>query len=163
MTQYPIFIDFECSNPDEDGFPIAVCWSLPDGQVKTTLITPEDHWLNSSSHLFDDERVNLDDLMMHGVSALEVIREMQGDIDQDVVYSDALGEDEHWLEMLFSAYEIEPAFRVESAPQLYTVGFEPWMDMKQQWLEDQGLDNYQSEANVVAMLNLHQQLEDQQY
>lgn len=158
MTQYPIFIDFECSSPDEDGFPIAVCWSLPDGQVKSTLIAPDDQWLSSNNHLFDDERIDLDDLMLHGVSPLAVVREMQADIDADTIYSDTLGEDGHWLDMLFSAYEIEPTFQIEPASSLYEQSFEHWQDLKQQWLEEQGLDAYQSEANVIAMLNLHQQL-----
>ncbi|MBB1486061.1 hypothetical protein [Oceanospirillum sediminis] len=160
MTRFPIFIDFECSSPDDDGFPIAVCWSLPDGQVKSTLIIPEDHWLQGQSYLFDDERISLDDLMMHGVSPLEVIREMQSDIDTDTVYSDGLGEDEHWLEMMFSAYGNEASFHITAAPLLYNIEYEHWQENKQQWLEDQGLDNYQSEANVVAMLNLHQQLKE---
>lgn len=164
MTRFPIFIDFECSSPDDDGFPIAVCWSLPDGQVKSTLITPEDDWLHSQHHhLFDDERVTLDDLMMHGVSALDVIREMQADIEEDTVWSDGQGEDHRWLEMLFSAYNMEPSFQLTAAPGLYNMEFEHWQENKQQWLQDQGMDNHHSEANVVAMLNLHQQLEDLQF
>lgn len=156
MNQFPIFLDFECSSPDEDGFPIAVSWSLPDGQVKSTLISPEDHWLDYESSHFDDHHLDIDDLMLHGVSALEVIRELQADIDADVVYVDGLGEDEHWLDKLYQAYQMEPQFALEPAYSLYETDSEAWIDQKQTWLEENGLDPYQSEANVVAMLHLHQ-------
>lgn len=130
MTQYPIFIDFECSSPDEDGFPIAVCWSTSDGQVKSTLITPEDEWLDSQSHQFDDARISIDDLMLHGVSALEVIRELQGDIDTDVIYVDGNGEDEHWLDLLFDSYQMTPQVAVEPAPSLYQTDYEQWRQIR---------------------------------
>ncbi|WP_028303325.1 hypothetical protein [Oceanospirillum maris] len=160
MTQYPIFIDFECSSPDEDGFPVAVCWSTPDGQVKSTLITPEDSWLESQSHLFDDSRIDINDLMLHGVSPLAVIRELQGDIDTDVVYVDGSGEDEHWLDMLLDSYQMNAQVAVEPAPSLYDVSYDEWVQIRDEWLAERGMDPYQSEANVLAMLHLHQVLTD---
>ncbi len=158
MTQFPIFIDFECSSPDEDGFPIAVCWSTPDGQVKSTLITPEDDWLDSSSHQFDDAGIDIDDLMLHGVSALEVIRELQADIDTDIVYVDGAGEDEHWLDMLFDSYQMNTSFALEPAASLYDVGYDHWQDLRNEWMAERGMDPYQSEANVLSMLFVHQTL-----
>ena len=160
MTQYPIFIDFECSSPDDDGFPIAVCWSTPDGQIKSTLIAPEDEWLDSLSHHFDDARLNIDELMIHGVSALEVIRELQGDIDTDSVYVDGAGEDEHWLDMLFDSYQMSADVAVEPAFSLYALDNESWLDLRNEWLSDRNMDPHHSEANVLAMLHLHQVLSD---
>lgn len=158
MTRFPIFIDFECSSPDADGFPVAVCWSTPDGQVKSTLITPEDDWLESGNHLFDDGRLDIDDLMLHGVSALEVIRELQTDLDTDVVYVDGSGEDEHWLDMLFDSYQMTPQVALEPAASLYVVGYEHWQILRNEWLAERGMDPYQSEANVLSMLFVHQTL-----
>lgn len=158
MNPYPIFIDFECSSPDADGFPIAVSWSTPDGQIKNTLITPEEDWLDNHSPLFDDGRITPDELMLHGVSALEVIRELQSDIDSDVIYSDGAGEEEHWLDMLFDSYQMNLQFAVEPASSLYEIGSEHWLDLKHEWQAERGMDAYTAEANVVAMLHLHANL-----
>ena len=94
--------------------------------------------------------------MLHGVSALEVIRELQGDIDSDIVYVDGSGEDEHWLDMLFDSYQMNVQFAFEPAASLYEIGFEHWQDLRSEWMTERGMDPYQSEANVLSMLHVHQ-------
>ena len=114
---FPLFIDIEASTPDENGFPVSISWSLPDGQLKTALLIPDDEWdpWENVSHDID-----LQHLFDQGVSGPDVIRELNEDLDGQTVYIDGLDEDEHLIEKLFETYEQSIGFEIASVTELFS-------------------------------------------
>ena len=41
----PRFLDIEYCQTDDVLFPVAMAWSLEDGQMKTVVIAPADEWI----------------------------------------------------------------------------------------------------------------------
>src|SRR5690606_3949662 len=63
---YPQFIAIDGSSFEEHAHPVAIAWSLPDGQIKTTLIAPEDDWDDWDISLQDLHGINPDTLYQRG-------------------------------------------------------------------------------------------------
>ncbi len=84
--KYPLIIAFEMSSYEDDAFPVAVAWSLPEGQIKSTLISPDEEWLEQ---LYDQGGAGIDpeQLLLEGHSAKSVIEELQLDLGDERLYS----------------------------------------------------------------------------
>ena len=113
---FPLFIDIEASSPDEKGFPTSISWSLPDGQLKTVLIIPDDEWEPWDNA---DANIDLQHLFDQGVSGPDVIRELNEDLDGQTVYVDGLDEDENLIELLFDTYESSIGFELATLRELF--------------------------------------------
>lgn len=77
-----LIIACEMSSYEDDAFPIAISWSLPDGCIKSSLIRPEDEWLEQTDHL----EIDPDQLMMEGHSAKAILEELQEDRQNEPLY-----------------------------------------------------------------------------
>lgn len=100
---YPLIIAFEMSGDHDGAFPLAVAWSLPDGSIKSTLIQPEDEWLDSSEEHYLD--IDTDRLFEQGHGAKAVLEELQLDREQEPLYSPGHYTVERALERLYDAVE----------------------------------------------------------
>jgi hypothetical protein len=98
---YPLIIACELSSYEEDAFPVAIAWSLPDGSIKTTLISPEEEWLERADHL----EVDPDQLLMEGHSAKAVLQELQLDRQDEPLYCIDPEQTEQALEQLYSSLD----------------------------------------------------------
>lgn len=149
---FPAFLAIETG---DDALPVAIAWSLPDGQIKYTLIQPLESWDDG-----DDLALNgydLDTLHANGERPLDVIRELEADHFEAVLYVSGVGEEHDALERLFSEYGINPFVTLEYASRLYdNVDTETWQDARNDYLIDEGLPPMQADNEVLAMLNLHQ-------
>lgn len=156
---YPLFLDLEGSSYDEESYPIAASWSLPDGQIKSVLIVPEDDWVDWDPGNLAARGITRDHLFEQGYSALEVIREMVLDLADAQVYCDGLDYDQELLERLFDAYGEEPNFELLPIGGLIRdYGYERFLEFREQLLVAEGRSPYESENNVYAMLRLAHEL-----
>jgi len=114
---YPLFLDIDISTPDEGGFPTAIVWSLPGGQMKSVIISPDDDWSPWDN---TDGSVDVQHLMDQGVSGPDIIREMNDDLDGQTVFVDGLDEDENALELLYETYGESLSFEVEPITKLFS-------------------------------------------
>lgn len=152
LNRRPQFLDIESSSYDEDSFPICVAWSTPDGQIKNILVMPDDEWSPQDSPLPEETLQHLYD---HGVSGIDIIREMNCDLDGKAVFVDGIGYDSELLEKLFEAFDEEPTFEIASIGELFTSrSFEDIMDNRKQVIQDNSLDTDQAEHNVLSLLML---------
>lgn len=156
---YPLFIDFEASSYEEDSYPIAVSWSLPDGQIKSVLIIPEDDWTDWDPGNAMARGITREHLFEQGFSALDVIREMNEDLADAQVFIDGLDYDQELLDRLFEAYGETPAFELVSVGELFrSYGYEHFLEFREQLFLATGMSPYDSESNVLAMLKLADEL-----
>ncbi|MFD2230734.1 hypothetical protein [Alkalimarinus sediminis] len=148
----PQFIDIESSSYDEECFPTCIAWSLPDGQIKNVLVMPDEDWSPQDSPL-DEE--TLQHLYDHGVSGIDIIREMNQDLDGKPVYIDGIDYDTDLLEQLYDTFDEEPTFELTPVTSLLTSkGFEEIMDSKNLIMQENNLNIKHAEHNVLALLIL---------
>jgi len=153
---YPQFLDIEISTPDEGGFPTSISWSLPDGQLKSVLIAPDDDWEPWDNA---DPAVDIQHLLDQGVSGPDVIRELSDDLDGQTVFIDGLDEDERVLELLYETYQQSLSFEVASITQLFTQhNIESLLAMRNDIANELQLDLEVIDDNVRALIFLSQQL-----
>ncbi len=149
---FPSFIDIEFSSPDEGGFPTAITWSLPNGQIKSVLLIPDDEW-EPWDHA--DSHIDLQFLFDQGVSGPDLIRELNTDLDGKTVFIDGLDEDEQLLELLYETYHNELSFEVASITQLFTShSLEELLAHRNQLASENQLDLDSIEDCVRALLHL---------
>jgi hypothetical protein len=94
-----VFIDFEASSLNDDGYPIEVGWVFEDGRTESHLIKPAPGWTD-----WDDEAETL-----HGISRAElqagtphdvVAHRVLDELGQHAVYATAPSWDGKWLSVL---------------------------------------------------------------
>ncbi len=146
--QHSQFLDIESSSYDEEGFPIAISWSLNDGSIKSIMIMPDDDWLeDETSHADIDIQHYLD----QGVSGIDIVREMNEDLGGQTVFVDGIDDDARLLAKLCETFDTEPDFEVAPAYSL-AEDADSFYEERLTLLEQEGLDNQSSRDNVMAML-----------
>ncbi|MEH6649270.1 MAG: hypothetical protein V7707_04500 [Motiliproteus sp.] len=94
-----LIIACEMSSYEDDAFPIAISWSMADGCIKTSLIRPEDEWLEQSGYL----EIDPDQLMMEGHSAKAILEELQEDRNNEPLYSIDIEQTQKALDLLYDS------------------------------------------------------------
>ncbi len=84
--KYPLIIAFEMSSYEDDAFPIATTWSLNNGQIKSTLISPDEEWLDQLYEQGDILETDPDTLIHEGHSPKSVMEELQLDMEDSPLY-----------------------------------------------------------------------------
>jgi hypothetical protein len=154
--QLPQFIDLDLSTTDDGGFPTALSWSLPNGQIKSVLIIPDDDW-NPWENA--DGSVDIQLLMDNGVSGPDAIRELNEDLDGQTVYVDGLDEDEVMLELLYDTYNHSLSFEVASISQLFTQHpFEELLSLRNDIAQQHQFDIERIEDKVKSLVFVSDQL-----
>ena len=77
-----LIIACEMSSYEEDAFPISISWSLADGCIKTSLIRPEEEWLDQAEYL----EIDPDQLLRDGHSPKAILEELQEDRGDEPLY-----------------------------------------------------------------------------
>ena len=157
-ASFPAFLFIEVG---DDNLPLAVGWSLPDGQIKHTLLQPLESWDGDLGALAD---YTLDTLHGSGERPLDVIRELEEDHYGERLYVSGLNDDEAALERLFSVYGLSPFVTIMPVDTLYP-GIDPeqWRDMRSDILQEQGLTPMQADHELLIMLIAHQRLTGEEY
>lgn len=100
---YPHFIAIDPSSYEEEAHPIAIAWSMSDGQIKTTLIQPDDGWDDWDYALEDIHGISRDTLYQRGETAWSVVRELEADLENPKLISDDSETVEILLEKIYEA------------------------------------------------------------
>lgn len=87
--EYPQFIAIDASSFEEHAHPVAIAWSLADGQIKTTLISPDDDWEEDWDNCLQDlHGITPETLYQRGETTWSVVRELEEDLANPYLYAD---------------------------------------------------------------------------
>jgi hypothetical protein len=93
---YPQFIALDSSH-GEQAFPVAISWSLEDGQLKSVLIIPDDAW-EPWEH--NQSQYDTDYLINHGATCPEILQELLSDMESHELFASDLEQDLALLEKI---------------------------------------------------------------
>ncbi len=113
-SAFPYCVDFEASGLHPESYPIEAGWSLPDGTVKSMLISPASvpHWTHWDFNAeYATHRLSRARLIEVGHEPRAVADAMNDDLKGLTVYSDNIANDEFWCDVLFEAAEVEREFQ----------------------------------------------------
>ncbi len=157
--QIPLFIDVEASSLEENSYPIACAWSLPDGRIKNVLIIPEDDWEDWDVCTEDVHGLSREHLFLHGHTCKDVAQEMNEDLDGETVYCHDYYYDQLWIQRLFDAAGSDPQFELapfsERFPELDEYALE---DYRRDLQEELNLRPHQAEEEVHLLQRLYLRL-----
>ncbi|MCH8531680.1 MAG: hypothetical protein LAT65_12590 [Saccharospirillum sp.] len=152
----PIFLAFEVTD-QEQGYPYAVAWSLPNGLYKSVLLKPEDDWLidwesGQNSH----GAPALQDLLERGETVLDVLKEWGEDFDKGEVYSEDPALAQYCLDMMYDAYGKDVAVEVIPAVEAFE-GYDAMdIDDQRRWIMDtEGLNAVGAEDVTRTLIHLY--------
>ncbi len=148
--RFPVFIDTDASTFDDNGFPIAIAWSLPDGQLKSVLVIPDDEWDPWENA---DPHIDLQHLFDQGITGADIVRELNEDLDGQTVFIDGLDEDERLLEKLFDTYQQSMGFELAPMSELFREqDLESILAMREDTAREYQLDLELIEDKIKAMI-----------
>lgn len=151
MDSIPGFIAIEVGDAD---LPVAIAWTLPDGQLKHTLVQPGPDWLENEQASLGD--YSEDELEMMGVSPIDILRELEADHFNGTLYSNGLVDDERALAWMFNEYGIEPFIDLAPAESLYEgLTHGEWHRQRSDLFNELGLEPFKPEDELQVMLTLH--------
>jgi len=146
----PRFLDIEYCQTEDTLFPVAMAWSLENGQMKTVVIAPHDDWIPEDGDLGDFDLLYLEE---QGVPLIEIVRELHQDLPDQTVYVDGMDPDEILIDLIFDAVDSEAPFEIVGIESLITsLSREALDDRRRQLLTDEGLQPQLPENGVYALL-----------
>lgn len=114
----PAIIDFEASSLGRGSYPIEVGYVLADGRGGCMLIRPEAEWSGWDPAAERLHGISREQLLRNGRGVAEVARRLNRSLAGITLYSDAWGNDQSWLALLFECAGIPAHFRLESLRSL---------------------------------------------
>jgi len=146
----PRFLDIEYCQTEDALFPVAMAWSLENGQMKTVVIAPHDDWIPEDGDLGDFDLLYLEE---QGVPLIEIVRELHQDLPDQTVYVDGMDPDEILIDLIFDAVDSEAPFEIVGIESLITsLSREALDDRRRKLLTDEGLQPQLPENGVYALL-----------
>lgn len=140
-----LIIACEMSSYEDDAFPIAIAWSLSDGCIKSSLIRPEEEWLEQAGYL----EIDPDQLMMEGHSAKAILQELQEDRANEPLYCVDPEQTRHALDLLYDSLEGCNDLPLQPLHELLDeVPAEELEDCRRECLELLDFDPYSAESQV---------------
>lgn len=117
--QFPHLLTMELVATDDLIIPIAIAWTLNDGQYKSVYIRPEDAWLEALQEQASAMDISPDHLIEQGQSTLDIARELEQDLQQNELYCLDIDSHDQALEMIFSSINQEPSSQCQPLLQLF--------------------------------------------
>lgn len=84
--QYPQFIAIDGTDLSDSAYPVAMAWSLADGQIKTTLVEPDESWQQWDTGLGAEHGIEPETLYQRGETTWSVVRELEADLSASTLY-----------------------------------------------------------------------------
>jgi len=116
--ELPIIIDIEASGFGRGSYPIEIGYYCPDGSSYCALIQPAagwNHWDASAEQVHGISRALLAE---KGRPAIDVCLDLNRQLRGKVIYCDAWAYDYVWLNLLFDAVDLLPAFHLKDIREL---------------------------------------------
>lgn len=109
----PTIIDVEASGFGTGSYPIEIGFIDPAGATTCMLIRPESDWTHWDPSAEAVHHITRAVLMKNGRTASEVAQELNRQLANITVYTDAWGFDLSWIGKLFDHADMAPSFRLE--------------------------------------------------
>jgi len=156
MTNLPSFIAVDYAELNDTFIPVSIAWSLPDGQIKHTIICPSEEW---EDDLYDAVNVDITHLTEQGASTKEVLYELNADIEDSTLYCFDSYCDEASLNTLYEAASSELAYELAPWTEAIDTSSSSEVYDNIQWQRDQhALDESLAEDRVKLMLFTYNEL-----
>lgn len=110
----PACLDIEASGFGRGSYPIEIGYVLSDGSAWCTLIRPAPDWTHWDEAAQAVHGITQDAVKRHGRAIAEVAAALNLALRGLTLYCDGWAHDYAWLNRLFDAADIVPAFRLES-------------------------------------------------
>jgi hypothetical protein len=150
----PAILDVEASGFGRGSYPIEVGFVLPDGRSHCVLIRPEAEWQDWD---FDAERLHglsRAQLQTKGRSVFEVAQFLNDHLSGLTVYSDAWGNDQSWLALLYECAGLPIRFRLDTLRALLSEAqLQLWSTIKQEVERELDLGRHRA-SNDARVLQL---------
>jgi RimJ/RimL family protein N-acetyltransferase len=128
----PILLDIEASGLGRGSYPIEVGYALADGRSNCLLIKPLDDWQRWDIDAEQLHGISRTQLQQRGVDVVTVAETLNRELGGMTVYSDAWGNDQSWLALLFDRAARVQGFRLEALHALLNeTQLSLWIDTKQ--------------------------------
>lgn len=115
----PIVLDCEASGLEPESYPIEIGYVLPNSEVVSYYIKPEEDWTHWCEKAQDVHQVSRESLFECGLPAYIVAEKLNSQLANEIVYSDAASYEIMWLDRLFDSVGIERKFDVRSIQSLF--------------------------------------------
>ncbi|KZY71410.1 hypothetical protein A3739_04885 [Oleiphilus sp. HI0067] len=157
LNNYPIFIAFDTIDTYERQIPISASWSLPDGQIKTTLITPDEDW---EEYILDNPSIDIDLLIDQGATPAETLKELAHDSEEGSIFCADYYTDNAAYTELYEAINSDPSMELSEWQSTLDTGASGQVEQMRQWIIEQHSLNIElSEDRVKAMLFSYHELQ----
>ena len=128
----PVLLDVEASNLGRGSYPIEVGYALADGSSHCLLIKPLDGWQMWDINAEQLHGISRAQLLLRGLDVVTVAETLNRALGGMTVYSDAWGNDQSWLALLFDCAERVQGFRLDALHALLSdTQLRLWDDTKQ--------------------------------
>lgn len=128
----PVLLDIEASNFGRGSYPIEVGYALADGRSHCFLIKPPDDWQMWDAEAELLHGISRTQLQQRGIDVVTVAETLNRTLGGMTVYSDAWGNDQSWLALLFDRAERVQGFRLEALHALLSeTQLSLWTETKQ--------------------------------
>lgn len=114
LAPVPGMLDMEASGFGAESYPIEVGYVLPDGRSYCSLIRPQPEWTHWDAQAETVHGISRETLLAHGRDVREIALQMNGQLRDQTVYCDGWAHDYPWLQAMFEAAGMTPAFRLEN-------------------------------------------------
>ena len=98
-----VFLDFEASSLNADGFPVEVAWVFEDGRSESHLIRPAPGWTDWDGEAEAVHGVSREQLAEEGADHADVAARMLEQLSGHALYVTAPSWDGQWLSLLLRA------------------------------------------------------------
>ncbi|KZZ58128.1 hypothetical protein A3762_08385 [Oleiphilus sp. HI0125] len=157
LNNYPIFIAFDTIDTYERQIPISASWSLPDGQIKTTLINPDEDW---EEYILDNPSIDIDLLIDQGATPAETLKELAHDSEEGSIFCADYYTDNAAYTELYEAINSDPSMELSEWQSTLDTGASGQVEQMRQWIIEQHSLNIElSEDRVKAMLFSYHELQ----
>ncbi|HET8710614.1 MAG TPA: hypothetical protein VFM32_04520 [Spongiibacteraceae bacterium] len=114
----PIVLDIEASGLGRGSYPIEVGYVLEDGHSRCFLVKPRGDWQMWDRNAERLHGISRAQLLMRGVDVVTVAETLNRELGGMTVYTDAWGNDQSWLALLFDCAERVQGFRLQALTAL---------------------------------------------
>lgn len=120
LLQRTVFLDFEASSLEKEGYPIEVAWAFDSGEEESHLIRPIPDWTDWSAEAEAVHRITREHLLAEGQPVEKVARRMVEVLTGHALYATAPSWDGHWLSLLLRAAGLpRHALRLEDTDEAH--------------------------------------------
>ncbi len=148
----PAVLDIEASGFGRDSYPVEVGYVLPDGHSYCSLIRPAPGWNHWDPEAERVHRIARPTVIKHGRDALVVASHLNEHLHGLTVYCDGWAHDYAWLNALFEAAGLTPAFKLDNLRALMSdreAGV--WSILKQQVATEMRLQRHRASSDAKIL------------